>query len=80
MKIAVLSDIYGNLPALEAVTADIEMWQPEMTIVDGDVVNSGPCNRTCWQFVRKQQQASGWQAKISRVAYDREQTNDTCSR
>ncbi len=60
MKIAVLSDIHGNLPALEAVTADIEAWQPELTVVDGDVVNSGPCNRACWQFVQKQQQESGW--------------------
>ncbi len=28
MKIAVLSDIHGNLPALQAVSEDIEKWQP----------------------------------------------------
>ena len=60
MKIAILSDVHGNLPALEAVTADIEAWQPQMAIVDGDVVNGGPSNRACWQFVRQRQQASGW--------------------
>ena len=41
MKIAILSDIHGNLPALEAVTADIQAWQPDRIIVDGDVVNPG---------------------------------------
>lgn len=61
MKIAVLSDIHGNFPALEAVTADIEAWSPDVTVVDGDIVNGGPCSRACWQFVQKQQQSLGWQ-------------------
>lgn len=60
MKIALLSDIHGNLPALEAVTADVEAWQPDMTIVDGDVVNGGPSSRACWHFVKRQQQARNW--------------------
>lgn len=61
MKIALLSDIHGNLPALEAVTADIEAWQPDMTVVDGDVVNGGPSSQACWRFVRGQQQTASWQ-------------------
>lgn len=61
MKIAVLSDIHGNLPALEAVAADIEAWQPDLTVVDGDMVNGGPCSRACWRFVKRRQQAHGWQ-------------------
>ncbi len=75
MKIAVLSDIHGNLPALEAVTADIDTWQPEMIIVDGDIVNGGPCSRACWQFVQKQQLAIGlagaaWQSRGLRGGVD----------
>jgi len=42
MKIAVLSDIHGNIPALEAVLEDIALWQPDKVIVNGDIVNRGP--------------------------------------
>ena len=50
MKLAVLSDIHGNWPALEAVAADIDAWQPDLVVVNGDVVNDssgasgGPSN------------------------------------
>lgn len=40
--IAVLSDIHGNLPALEAVLADMSQFDIEVTIVAGDSVNSAP--------------------------------------
>lgn len=56
MKIAILSDIHGNLPALEAVTADIERWQPDQVLVNGDIVNRGPRSAACWEFVH----ARGW--------------------
>ena len=42
MKLAVISDIHGNIPALEAVLEDIEKWQPDKVIVNGDAVNRGP--------------------------------------
>lgn len=42
MKIAVLSDIHGNVPALEAVLADLTQWRPDQVIVNGDLVNRGP--------------------------------------
>jgi len=42
MKIAVLSDIHGNLPALTAVLEDILHWQPDKVVVNGDAVNRGP--------------------------------------
>lgn len=37
MRIAVLSDIHGNLPALEAVLADLRAHAPDL------VVNLGDC-------------------------------------
>lgn len=61
MKIAVLSDIHGNLPALQAVAADIESWRPDMVVVAGDIVNRGPLSLDCLQFVQQKQVSQGWQ-------------------
>lgn len=44
MKIAVLSDVHGNVPALEAVLKDIACWRPDEVIVNGDLINRGPCS------------------------------------
>lgn len=60
MKFAILSDIHGNLPALRAVTADIQAWQPDQVIVNGDIVNRGPCSRDCLHFVLEKQATCGW--------------------
>jgi predicted phosphodiesterase len=42
---AVLADIHGNLPALEAVLADLERVRPEHVVIAGDFVNRGPQSR-----------------------------------
>jgi predicted phosphodiesterase len=42
MRIAVLGDIHGNLPALEAVLDDAAAHAADRLIVNGDVVNRGP--------------------------------------
>jgi predicted phosphodiesterase len=41
-RLAVLSDIHGNLPALEVVLADIEAQQGDQVVIAGDIVNWGP--------------------------------------
>jgi putative phosphoesterase len=41
MRIAAISDIHGNLPALEAVLAEVEREAPDLIVVCGDVA-SGP--------------------------------------
>ncbi len=41
MRIAVLADIHGNLPALEAVLADVAVTDADLTMICGDVA-SGP--------------------------------------
>jgi predicted phosphodiesterase len=61
MKIAVLSDIHGNMPALQAVTEDIEQWQPDLVVVNGDIVNRGPCSHSCLQFLQSMQANNNWQ-------------------
>lgn len=43
-KIAAIYDIHGNLPALEAVLADISTAEPNLILVGGDVA-SGPMPR-----------------------------------
>jgi putative phosphoesterase len=37
MRIAALYDVHGNLPALEAVLAEVERAQPDAIVVGGDV-------------------------------------------
>lgn len=54
MKLAVLSDVHGNVPALSAVLADIERWQPDELVVNGDLVSRGPCSLACIRLLRKQ--------------------------
>jgi len=60
MKIAVISDIHGNMPALQKVTADIEQWQANQVIVGGDIVNRGPLSLDCLHFVLRKQEERGW--------------------
>ena len=42
MRLAILADIHGNIHALEAVLADLALWQPDAIIVNGDMVNRVP--------------------------------------
>ena len=42
MKTAILSDIHGNLEALEAVLSDLEDYRPERIICLGDLIGYGP--------------------------------------
>ena len=41
MNIAIISDVHGNLPALEAVLAEIDAAKPEEVWNLGDVVGYG---------------------------------------
>jgi putative phosphoesterase len=42
MRIAIVSDIHGNLPALEAVLADLQEVRPDMVLHGGDLALGGP--------------------------------------
>jgi len=52
----VLADIHGNLPALEAVAAEIDLLNPDLVFVAGDFQNRGPNPREVTKFVAQ----SGW--------------------
>jgi putative phosphoesterase len=41
-RLAVLSDVHGNLSALEAVRAAIRKEKPDITMIAGDLVMNGP--------------------------------------
>jgi putative phosphoesterase len=60
MKIAVIADIHGNLPALQVVKAHIDRWKPDAVFVAGDVVNRGPRPLECFQIVQSGQKNAGW--------------------
>lgn len=60
MKIAVISDIHGNLPALQTTLAHVDRWRPDRVIVNGDVINRGPCPRECWEILTRREQTLGW--------------------
>lgn len=54
MHIALLADIHANLPALEAVLADIRnKHRPDQIVSLGDQINLGPCPRETMQLLQK---------------------------
>ena len=53
MKLAVLSDVHGNVPALSAVLEDIEAWRADLVIVNGDLVSRGPYSLDCLRLLQR---------------------------
>ena len=51
MRLAVLTDIHGNLGALEAVLEHVSKQNVDQIIVAGDVVNVFPGSKACWDLV-----------------------------
>jgi predicted phosphodiesterase len=48
------------LSALETVLAHVDGWEPDIVIVNGDVVNRGPLSLACWQRVEQRIVQDGW--------------------
>lgn len=53
MKVAVLSDIHGNLQALQSVIADIEKEKCERVLCLGDLAMAGPLPVTTVDFIKR---------------------------
>ncbi len=51
MRIAVVSDIHGNIYALEAILEDIKSQGVDEIIIAGDIVNQHPHSRRCFEMV-----------------------------
>lgn len=58
MRLAILADIHGNLPALEAVVADLQTQSPDAVCLAGDQVNRCPWNNEVLDLLA----AQGWPA------------------
>lgn len=59
-RIAVVSDVHGNLPALQAVAKDIDALGIDRVIVNGDMVNRGPQGSAVLQLVHDR----GWEMTL----------------
>ncbi len=55
MRLALLADIHGNLPALETVLLELERLQPDEVVVDGDLINAVPFSAEVIDLVRSRQ-------------------------
>jgi len=52
-KIALISDIHGNIPALESVLADIDSRNIKRIICLGDLVGKGPQSSMAIEMIQK---------------------------
>jgi predicted phosphodiesterase len=52
VRIAILADIHGNYPALEAALKDVAGQGVDRIVVAGDVVMGAPDSDLCWQRVK----------------------------
>ncbi len=53
MRVAIFSDVHGNLSGLEAVLADVERHAPDLVVFAGDLCLMGPRPAECLRRVRQ---------------------------
>ena len=52
MRLALLADIHGNLPAFEAALSHAKKQSPDLILLLGDIVNGCPDSRACWDLAQ----------------------------
>lgn len=53
MRIAIVSDVHGNLVALEAVLTDLQEQRPDLVVHGGDLAFNGPRPAECVERIRR---------------------------
>ena len=53
MKLAIVSDVHGNLAALEAVIEDLDAVKPDLVVHGGDLAFNGPHPAECVDRIRE---------------------------
>jgi predicted phosphodiesterase len=69
MRVAVLNDVHGNLPALEAVLIEVEQMQPDAIVFGGDII-AGPMPRETLERVRNLGNAHLIRGNADRIAVE----------
>ena len=52
MRLAILADIHGNLPAFEAALRHLSTQRPDQVLLIGDILNGAPDSAQCWQLAQ----------------------------
>lgn len=52
MRIAILADIHGNLPAFEAALTHVRQQGVDHLVIAGDLINGAPDSRLCWELAQ----------------------------
>lgn len=60
MRIVALADIHANLPALDAVLAEVDALRPDRVLVGGDIINRGPQPAACVERILERLAGDGW--------------------
>lgn len=60
MRVAVFSDVQANWEAMQVVVDDILAWNPELVVMNGDLVNRGPSNLPCLESFQRLRRDRGW--------------------
>lgn len=60
MKVAVFSDVQGNLPAFETAIEHILAWRPDLVVMAGDLINRGPRSGDCLDRFQELRVCGGW--------------------
>lgn len=53
MRIAILADIHGNMPAFEAALDQLERQHVDQLIIAGDIVIGAPDSAACWRLAQR---------------------------
>ena len=60
MKVAVFSDVQANYPSLVEGVEHMLSGSPDLVIMNGDLINRGPCSLECLDLFESMRERHGW--------------------